>query len=327
MKNIICASFLLVFNVNLFAGNLYVEKGSQGTSCLAIDPCGVIQDAVDLALANDTIHIGPGVYKENVFIQTGDISLQGDSKNNTVIEAAGGREGALGNAGNALDAILEIRAANVTITALSLVHPRGKAKIREAAIFAWKGSPGLQVTHCLIERKRNKRTDEPTVPGSRGIFIFGGFLGFDGPGPHGLIANNEFRGNYQDHVHLPSNGIIVRDNSMIGASRSGISVMDPVSFVGPDNYNSRNNLIKDNVILKSLDDAIHIQGDSTTITGNTIVKNKGYGIYLCGEGIGGGCYFPGELAISENNIIKDNILNKNKQGSVADFGQGNIIQQ
>jgi len=78
--------------------------------------------------------------------------------------------------------------------------------------------------------------------------------------------------------------------------------------------------------MNSLDDGIHIQGDQTTISNNTLIKNKGFGIYLCGEGLGGGCYFPGEEAVSEDNILVDNVFSKNKQGTVGDFGAGNAVQ-
>lgn len=318
MNKLIGMSFFLLFQTNIMAGELYVEQSAQGTSCIITNPCGSIQQAVEVASEGDTIFIAAGVYKENVFIQTANITLRGEFKLNTIIEAGGGREGATGNAGNPLDAVIEVRAANVSIFELSLIHPVGKAVKREAAIFAWMGSQGLHVKDCIIERKRNKRIDEPTTPGSRGIFIF--------RGPGCLIENNEFRGNYQDHVHLPSNKVIVRDNIMIGASRAGISVMDPVSFVGPNVFDSTLNVIQDNVIMDSLDDGIHIQGDITTITDNALINNKGYGIYLCGEGLGGGCYFPGEEAVSEENFVADNIFQKNKQGTIGDFGVGNIIK-
>lgn len=319
MNRIIGVSFFIFFQSSLFAGDLYVEQDGVGVICSAEAPCGAIQDAVDLAVEGDSILISSGIYVENIFIQTSDIALKGESKNSTVIETAGGRYGATGNAGNALDAIIEVRAANVAISDLSLIHPRGHAVAREAAIFAWKGSPGLEVKNCIIERKRINRTDEPTTPGSRGVFIFAG--------PGSLIADNQFRGNYQDHVHLPSNNVTVKNNSMRGASRAGISVMDPVSFVGPDSFDSTNNILKDNLIMDSLDDGIHIQGDYTTIVGNIIFRNKGHGIYLCGDGqIGGGCYFPGELAVSEGNLIEDNIIHNNDQGSIGDDGINNIIQ-
>lgn len=306
------------YHSSLFAGNLYVEQGGEGITCTVKSPCGVIQEAVNLAVEGDLILIGSGIYIENVFIQTSNITLKGKSKTSTVIQTAGGREGALGNAGNPLDAIIEVRAANVAISDLSIIHPRGHAVKREAAIYAWKGSPGLQVKNCIIDRKRINRTDEPTIPGSRGVFIFAG--------PGSVVANNKFRGNYQDHVHLPSNNVIVKNNFITGSSRAGISVMDPVSFVGPDTFDSTNNLIIDNIIMDSLDEGIHIQGDLTTINGNIIIRNKGFGIYLCGdEQLGGGCYFPGELAVSENNLIENNIIHNNIEGSIGDDGINNII--
>ncbi|MFV2057149.1 MAG: nitrous oxide reductase family maturation protein NosD [Thiohalomonadales bacterium] len=318
MNKIMVALFFLFYQGSLIAGNLYVEQGGTGANCSEQDPCGVIQEAVEQTVAGDTILVGAGVYVENVFIQTPNITLRGVSRNHTIIETAGGRDGALGNAGNPLDAIIEVRAANVIITKLTLVHPRGHARIREAAIFAWKGSPGLQVTNCKIERKRINRIDEPTIPGSRGVFIFAG--------PGSLVAHNKFKGNYQDHVHLPSSGVTVLDNTITGASRAGISVMDPVSFVGPNVFDSTNNVLIDNQIKDSLDDGIHIQGDATKIINNSIIGNGGYGIYLCGDGrLGGGCYFPGELAISEKNLIIDNKIHNNSQGTIGDDGINNTI--
>lgn len=320
MNKILRVSFLIYFfHSSLFAANLYVEQGAIGITCSAEFPCGVIQDAVNMAVEGDLILIGSGIYIENVFVQTSNITLKGKSRTSTVIQTAGGREGALGNAGNPLDAIIEVRAANVAISDLSLIHPRGHAVAREAAIYAWKGSPGLQVKNCIIDRKRINRTDEPTIPGSRGVFIFSG--------PGSVVADNKFRGNYQDHIHLPSNNVIVKNNSITGASRAGISVMDPVSFVGPDNFDSTKNLIINNIIMDSLDEGIHIQGDFNTIVGNIIIRNKGFGIYLCGDGqFGGGCYFPGELAVSEGNLIKNNIIHNNIEGSIGDDGINNIVQ-
>jgi len=317
MKKAIGMSFIVLFQANIFAGNLYVEQGAAGGICSKIEPCGGIQQAIDIAMEGDTINIAAGNYGENLFIQTAGLTLKGKSKRKTIIQTAGGREGAAGNANNPLDAIIEVRAADVSILDLSLIHPAGKAVKREAAIFAWKGSPGLQVKGCIIERRRHARLDEPTTPGSRGVFIFNG--------PGGLIEDNQFRGNYQDHVHLPSRDVTVRNNSIAGASRAGVSVMDPVSFVGPNIFDSTNNLIENNLIVNSLVDGIHIQGDLTTIIDNVIINNKGYGIYLCGEGLGGGCYFPGEEAVSEGNILSGNIFKTNKKGGIGDFGIGNNI--
>ncbi len=101
--------------------------------------------------------------------------------------------------------------------------------------------------------------------------------------------------------------------------------MDPVSFVGQNVFNAKNNIIEGNFVKGSLDDGIHIQGDETIIRGNVLIKNLGYGIYLCGEGLGGGCFFPGEEAVSENNIVGDNLYIRNRQGKVGDFGVSNVV--
>ncbi len=291
--------------------NLYVRHGATGTSCSKRDPCGSVQTAVDRAKEGDTVRIGKGTFHENVFVETAGITLRGVSRKRTRLISAGGRDGAVGNAGNPLDAVIEVRAMGVTVRNMSLSHPSGTATKRDAAIFVWVGSDNFTVKNCNIARNRDARTDEPTVPGSRGVFIL--------LSPGSLIEGNHFRGNYQDHVHLPTGGTLVQRNRMRGASRAGVSVMDPDQF--PD-FPSMDNLIRNNVIRDSLDDGIHIQGDRNTIVGNRVINNGGYGVYLCGEG-DDDCYPPGRNAVSEGNEVHGNVLRRNVQGTIGDFGDSN----
>ena len=153
------------------AGNsLFVKVNATGATCTQLKPCGSIQDAVDQAESGDTIFIGRGKFEENVLIETPGISLVGARRGRTVVVSAGGREGAVGNAGNPLDAIFEVKAPDVSLRHLSLLHPEGDAVKRDAGVFAWKGSDGLEVRNCVVQRLRNERIDEPTSPGSRGCF-------------------------------------------------------------------------------------------------------------------------------------------------------------
>ena len=140
-----------------------------------------------------------------------------------------------------------------------------------------------------------------------------------------MVESKEFRANYQDHVHVPSKQVTARINIMRGVSRAGVSVLDPVSFVGSNVFDSTKNLIEGNVIVNSLVDGIHIQGDLNTIIDNTIVNNTRYGIYLCGEGLGGCCHFPGEEADSESNTVSGKVFKNNRQDDIGDFGIGNIV--
>ncbi|MDH5650159.1 MAG: hypothetical protein OEY67_10960, partial [Gammaproteobacteria bacterium] len=147
---------LVLFQVSAHAGNLHVAQGGVGLACTDVDPCGSVQLAVDQAVEGDVVAIAPGVYRENILVQTAGITLLGESANNTIIQTKGGREGAVGNAGNPLDAIVEVQAANISLINLTLMHPRGNAVKREAAVFAWKGAPGLHIKNCIIERQRNR---------------------------------------------------------------------------------------------------------------------------------------------------------------------------
>ncbi len=289
---------------------LHVAEDGQGTSCTRANPCGSIQHAVDIASPGNTIRIGRGQFAENILVETANLTFRGVSRSQSTIISAGGRAGATGNAGNPLDAVFEISAPNVTISHLTLVHPDGQATKRDAAVFAWAGSDGLVVQHSHIERQRDARTDEPTVPGSRGVFIL--------LSPGSVVSHNTFAGNYQDHVHLPTGGSLVEHNAMTGASRAGVSVMDP-DFI--PNFPSFDNVIQHNTISDSLDDGIHIQGDTNTIRHNNVFDNGGYGVYLCGND--NDCYPPGANAVSEGNTVVLNLFSGNAQGEIGDFGVGN----
>lgn len=296
------------------SSSLYVQEGATGTLCSRQDPCGEIQRAVDLAESGDTVRIGRGTFVENIWVQTPDIRLIGARRGRSEIISAGGRPGAVGNANNPLDAIIEVNASDLVIRRLTLTHPSGNATKRDAAVFAWPGSDGIEVTQSVIRRLRDQRVDEPTSPGSRGVFIL---LSRDG-----LIERNRFSGNYQDHVHLPTGGTRVTKNVMVGAARAGISVMDP-DFIA--NFPADNNVITRNLIMHSIDSAIHIQGDQSTVTNNILRRNGGFGVYLCGPA-DDGCYPPGANAVSEDNFIADNLTIHNALGPVADFGVGNHVE-
>jgi parallel beta-helix repeat protein len=255
-----------------------VVKDSYGVTCTQFDPCPTVQQAVDLSVYGDEIKIHAGTYSENIFIETAGITLRGTSRANTILVAAGGREGAVGNANNPLNAVIEIRAPNVTLTKLAIIVPAGKATKRDAGVFAWPGSDNLSLTHCRVERLRDLRIDEPTAPGSRGIFVL--------LSRNSTVRNNRFTGNFEDHVHLPTGGVLVENNLVVGAARAGVSIMSP-DF--DPNFPSDKNTIAENRIFSSIDDGIHVQGDRNIITKNKIQNNGGYGVYLCGPQ-DDGCY-------------------------------------
>ncbi|MGL1904419.1 MAG: hypothetical protein OCC49_19965 [Fibrobacterales bacterium] len=298
---------------SVYAETLHVNSAAEGTYCTRQDPCATIQEAVDRTEPGDVIKIDEGQYMENVFIETSNITLKGKNAFNTIVVAAGGRDGAVGNAGNPLNAVFEIKAPGVTIQNLSIVVPEGAAEKREAGIFAWAGSDGLIVAHNIIERKRDLRIDEPTVPGSRGVFIL--------LSRGSAVRNNTFLGNYEDHVHLPTGGVVVKHNLMVGAARAGLSVMAP-DFI-PD-FPADNNRITHNTIVGSIDAGIHIQGNQNIIKHNTLIKNGGYGVYICGSD-DTGCYPPGANAQADKNRISHNSIRYNALGTIADFGAGTAI--
>jgi len=54
----------------------YVREGGTGTTCTLTDPCGSVQQAINLAGDGDEVWVATGTYVENLVITRG-LSLRG----------------------------------------------------------------------------------------------------------------------------------------------------------------------------------------------------------------------------------------------------------
>ncbi|MEW5757204.1 MAG: right-handed parallel beta-helix repeat-containing protein [Pseudomonadota bacterium] len=292
------------------AANFYVDRAGAGNLCSAERPCARIQTAISLAGSRDTVHIGAGLYRENLIIGTDKtgLVLQNYGMGEAIIESAGGAR----EPEAAADIILDIRAAEVRILGLGLRHPGGMAVKRDIGVYVRPGANNVTLRNLRIERRRRGADLEPTRPGSRGILV---------EGAAGVtIKNNDLIGNYQDHIQVPTGGLLI-NNVVDGATRVGIVVAETAEPLAAEE-----NLIKANAVSNSGGDGIQIQGDNTVVQDNRLVRNRGYGIHLCGYGSSPACVAPGETAIAKDTIVKGNHFESNVQGDVADFGANNIVR-
>lgn len=306
----LACSFLLSA---VHAATLHVESGGYGSSCSAIDPCGSIQQAVNLATASDQIRIGEGSFVENVEIPPGKngLEISGKGMDRTTVTSAGGLSGKFAPAGVPLDAVFDIFSADISLEKMTISHPAGTPVKRDIAVFVRPPASNTEISQCRIRRDRDSGNLEPTQPGSRGIFVIraGGTE----------IEKNQFRGNYEDAIHIPAPDSEIVKNDILDAPRLGIVIIQETT-----DSNSRGNVIMKNSVIGSGSDGIQIQGDQSLVAKNTVSGSGGAGIRLCGAQVGD-CVAPGDAAVAESNSISKNMLSDNAGGAIVDDGTGNSI--
>jgi len=296
------------------ASNLFVTPSGDGVTCSVDAPCAQVQTAIDSAQTGDHIFIGPGTYNENLTVAADktDLHITGTGSDQVFIVSAGANSPPkVTPNGIQMDIVMDIFASGVIVEKLSLIHPPGQPDKRDIGVFVRPGTHGVVVQKTHIERQRNGGILEPTTPGSRGILVF------RAPGTH--IVKNEIGGNYEDHIHLPTNNSVVMKNIVDNAKRLGIVVIQET--LDSDNNNNR---ISKNLISNSGSDGIQIQGDHNFISNNEIRDNDGAAITLCG--IGTSCVSPGDSASADNNSVEKNILDGNNM-DIIDGGMNNAITQ
>lgn len=303
---------------NVGAAELFVSPGGVGLSCTQPDPCASIQLAVDLALPGDRIHVAAGTYIENVTVGSPanpntkpDITITGAGRDKTVVVSAGG----LGQrpAGVPADIIFDIWSANVTVEKLAMLHPSGAPTKRDIGVFV--GPPGVDtsVRDCEIARERTGDNLEPWQPGSRGILVF--------RATGSVVANNIFRGNYEDHIHMPTRASEISKNQVTGAARLGIVIIQETA----DSL-SVDNLIAKNDVTDSGSDGIQIQGDNNLVVKNRVSDSGGAGIKLCGIDEVGDCVAPFDAwSEASGNVVSKNEVSTNAAGAIVDNGSDNSV--
>ena len=315
-KNATCGSLLALaclLSPTVLAANLYVSPGGASSGCAAKTPCASIQTAVNTAKPGDTIHIAAGDYVENVTIpvEKTKLHLRGAGENATrVISAGGDAVPKAAPPGVAIDVVFDIFASDVTLEQLSIEHPAGVPTKRDLGVSVRPPAAHVTIQKTTISRNRTGSNLEPTNPGSRGVFVL--------QAKDTVISKNTFKGNYEDHIHIPSSESTIEKNQVNDATRIGIVIIQESTTSVSDK-----NLISGNIVKNSGSDGIQIQGDGNTISKNTVSHSGGAGIRLCGAG---DCVAPGASAVANDNKVIKNNLNSNSAGDVVDHGAGNTIQ-
>lgn len=152
---------------------LMVSEGGTGSACTAQDPCGSIQQAIDLVAEGGKIAVGAGTFAENLSIsgnKTG-IIIEGVSSTDTIVQSAGGNDGQMAPPNVPVDIILDIFSPNVKISKLGMVHPSTTAVKRDVGVFVRPPATDVVLDQIRVERLRTGADLEPFTPGSRGLLV------------------------------------------------------------------------------------------------------------------------------------------------------------
>jgi parallel beta-helix repeat protein len=312
---------------------LFVVANGIGTSCSSLDDaCGSIQTAVNVAREGAVIQIGPGTYVENIQITTAYLTLVANTDSATeeeegglaILESAGGIAGVEVPEDVPVDILLDIQAPNTTIMGLMMRHPEGPAIHRDIGIYVRPSASHTRLENLVVERLRTGYQLEPYTPGSRGLLVMNA--------THVSCLRSTFRGNYQDHIHLPTSFSLIEANVVANATRLGIVIIQEESSDNNDDDTPRaiHNWIKGNTVVGSASDGIQVQGNNNTLQDNTVSMNGGYGIHFCGgPDSNPPCVAPGESSHAASNSAVGNFFWDNAMGGeyAQDQGTDNYLGQ
>ena len=314
---------LLLLVTSTQARVLHVRAGAEPTNVTTCtspsDPCGTIQQAVDLAENGDDILVQEGVYEENVQIGS-PTNVESNTNRNVHIQGVGVGKTVVTSGASAAqrpgpaDIIFDVWTENIKITNLTIFHPgAAAANVRDIGVFVGPSATGFTLSQCRIERL--DREEPTTGPANRGILVF--------RGQGSSIFENTFAGNYQDHIHVVSQKTAVYSNSVLNATRLGIVLIQETA--SENNYNE--NDVNNNLVSGSGGDGIQIQTDSNSITSNIVEYSGGAGIKLCGVNVVADCVAPfDEWAEAFQNTLTDNdVSQENAGGGLVDNGRANTI--
>jgi len=317
---IIVSLSLAIFSQILSAADLYVSTDGSSLDCLKVNPCGSIQQAVDISHPGDEIHVAEGTYYENVSIggprnpnAKPGIIISGEGDDDTIVVSNGGK--GMRPAGVLADIVFDIWSADVTIKKLRIEHPEAVATKRDIGVFVGPPAINAKLEKCTIIRKRlgSNFELEPTIPGSRGILVF--------RAPGSVITKNEFKGNYEDHIHMPTQNSRITKNEVSDASRIGIVIIQESA-----GSNSTGSLVSKNEVSDSGSDGIQIQGDNNIIVKNEVENSGGAAIKLCGIDEVNDCLQPFDLwSEASNNLVHKNDLEDNAAGLIDNGSYNNIL--
>ena len=284
-------SLCLASSSALWAKTRYVDKwGNNANPCTKTAPCLTIQHVIDLAKKNDKIIVGPGIYNENLTIDT---NVNGPLVG-LKLESVAGRHGTIIEAAVATDPVISVSQPKVQI------GRKGRGFSLEGAT----SSDGILITTPTASRCK--------IEGNRSM---GNVDGFDLRGEKIQMRFNIAKGNSTLGIYcLSCDQALIRDNRSIDNGSYGLylAASDKATILrnvasgnaGENIYvasSSEFAKVRDNVAeLSTSNDGIFISdADGAVIQGNISSRN--------GDSVDVFGFWIRQLDFNKSPVIKNNL--------------------
>ncbi|MGI9319527.1 MAG: right-handed parallel beta-helix repeat-containing protein [bacterium] len=267
---------LAVFSQPSLAATLYVEKwGDDANNCTKANPCLTINRAKNLSKKNGRIVVGPGIYRENVWIG---LNLNFEPLEGLKLESTAGRHATF------------IQAANSSFHTVNISQSRvqfGKKKKGFTVSGATTaGNAGINIDNASVSNIRIEGNEARS--NSDGIVLRGEKI---------LLQNNVATGNLvhgiecftctqvtiRDNIANRNlvNGMLIYFSSQVVIERNVASGNDGVGISTDTTSNTNRLKIRDNVVTFNQNTGIRA-GDvgGGLVQGNIASQNVGHGLFV-----------------------------------------------
>jgi len=287
----------------------YVRAGGTGTTCTPTDPCGSVQQAINLASDGDEVWVATGTYTENLDIVHG-LSLRGGWQTDFAVQHPLTTPATIHGPGDHAENLVAINAGTAPVTIEGFMLRNGEdglnidsgavtvthvtlADIKKQAVDVDGGTIVVQQSVITdIQREAVQVEDgnvlvrdcilvnvgQDTSKTRAGIRVEGGNVHVE----HTSITDATFEG-----VHIVDGTVVLEDVTIVGAGHEGVQVEAGTTSILSCTIHatvqegikiSGTHTVSGNLVYDTGEDGIYAHDGTATVVNNTVHDIGGDGI-------------------------------------------------